>query len=124
MRSGIVDLIHVRNPGALLGFVPQLSSGMRPWFFLCLTLLALSCIIAILWDSAHKSRLIRVVIMLVATGAFSNLIDRFRFGAVVDYMAVRLGGQAFPAFNLADTYIVLGLCGLIAHILLEEKGAA
>lgn len=123
LRTGLVDLIHVRNPGVVLGFMSQLSVGLRPWFFLGLTLLTLGCICAILWPTARKSRLIRAVIVLVTVGALSNLIDRFRFGAVVDYLLVRLGGVVLPAFNLADIYIVMGLVGLIAHIFGEEQGA-
>jgi len=123
LRTGLVDLIHVRNPGVVLGFMSQLPVGLRPWFFLGLTLLALAWICAILWPTARKSRLIRAVIVLVTVGALSNLIDRFRFGAVVDYLLVRLGGVVLPAFNLADIYIVLGLVGLIAHIFGEEQGA-
>ena len=123
LRSGFIDLIHVRNPGVAFGFIPQLSADMRPWFFLCLTAVALTCIIALLWSAAHKSRLVRATIIFVTAGAFSNLIDRFRFGAVVDYITIRFDGHMLPAFNFADVYIVLGLCGLIAHIIEEEKGA-
>jgi signal peptidase II len=52
---------------------------------------------------------------MALTGALSNLIDRFFYGAVIDFIHLYIGSYSFPVFNLADIAIVIGACGIIAH---------
>lgn len=116
---GWLGFVHVRNPGLAFGLLQNVAPAWRPLIFVALTCAALGCIAAILQAAARTSLLLQGVITLIFTGALGNLLDRFRFGAVVDFV-VLFGNQAgLPAFNLADLYIALGLCGLIAHGLLD-----
>lgn len=53
--------------------------------------------------------------MLVLGGALSNVIDRFWYGAVLDFIELYVGAWHWPIFNIADTMVVLGVCGILAR---------
>ncbi|OPZ60959.1 MAG: Lipoprotein signal peptidase [Deltaproteobacteria bacterium ADurb.Bin510] len=120
--SGYLQFMYVRNPGLAFGLLQRVPTVWRSWLFLGLTALALGVIVAMLWRAAKFSRLLQAVITLISAGAVGNLIDRFVCGAVIDFMVLRLGNVSLPAFNLADFYIVLGLCGLVVHSWLDTDG--
>lgn len=58
---------------------------------------------------------------LIVGGAIGNLIDRIRFGAVIDFLDFHIGGWHYPAFNVADMCIVIGVCWLILNFILARR---
>lgn len=94
------------NPGAAFSFLAD-QSGWQRWFFTVLAL-AISLWIALELKKHPEQRLMSVALALVMGGALGNLLDRIRFGAVVDFIQWHAAGWAWPAFNLADSAITLG----------------
>lgn len=101
------------NPGAAFSFLAD-QPGWQRWLF---TLLALgvSGWIAVMLRQQAQHRLLSLALTLVMGGALGNVIDRVRFGAVVDFIQWHLAGYYWPAFNVADSAITLGAVLLVVE---------
>src|SRR5271155_211354 len=84
-----------------------------------------AAIVAVLinWLSRAASPFLAVAIGLIIGGAVGNVIDRLRLGAVVDFLDFHLGGAHWPAFNLADSAICIGVAAMLLDGLLPRRGA-
>jgi signal peptidase II len=115
----VPDLFHlvlVMNPGVAFG----IFAGVPPRWRWIVTLFSLTAL-ALLGSLAFRilprgSALARVAVGLVFGGAAGNLLDRWRFGAVVDFIDVFWGPHHWPAFNVADSAITVGVCLLAAEL--------
>jgi len=105
---GFFDLVHVLNRGAAFGFLNRPDTNWQFWLFLIATLAAVGMVVNLARTSAHDRRLF-CGLGLVLGGAAGNLIDRIRLRAVVDFADFYLGGWHWPAFNVADMAICLGV---------------
>jgi signal peptidase II len=114
---GFFDIIHVRNTGAAFGMLQGIAEPFRTYFFLGITVIAFIAMFVVFIRAREHSWLLKLVFSLIIAGALGNLTDRFIFGEVVDFLSVYVGRFRWPAFNLADTYITLGMLGLLFHIL-------
>ncbi|MCS6891667.1 MAG: signal peptidase II [Rhodovarius sp.] len=105
-----LDLTMVWNRGVTFG----LLSGEGPWNHLLLAALALAIAAFLLrWLQRAESRLVALALGAVIGGAIGNVIDRLRFGAVVDFVDIYAWDWHWYVFNLADAAIVLGVAALI-----------
>ena len=107
------QLVHVRNTGAAFGIGANASSEIVP-IFLNVGAIAVFCVVVVYaLRSAVTDRVLQVGLHLILGGAIGNLIDRFRFGWVVDFLDVYAtwGGREhhWPAFNVADSAICIGI---------------
>ena len=109
----LFDLVYVRNYGAAFGLGNRTDSSLVP---LLLSVGAIGVFIFVVIYSlkvAMTDRLLQTGLHLIMGGAIGNLIDRFRFGYVVDFLDfyVVVGGieRHWPAFNVADSAIVVGI---------------
>ena len=104
--TSFFNLVLVWNRGVSFGFLGGASSQWIPWL---LTVLALA-IIATLgwWLRRAANRLMVLALGLVMGGALGNVIDRLRFGAVMDFFDFHAAGLHWPAFNVADSAITVG----------------
>ena len=118
---GFFDLTNVRNPGAAFGFLAGAQGWWRTAFFIAVSIVALVVIALLIQRSADRRSV--VSFSLVAGGAVGNLVDRIRFGAVVDFIDWYYRSWHWPAFNIADSAITIGV-GLLAveMLFLEKKG--
>lgn len=73
------------------------------------------------WMVKDKSPLIMTSGSLIIAGALSNVWDRLRFGAVIDFLDVHIGDWHYPAFNLADSCIVIGVIVLVVKSLFLDR---
>lgn len=105
------NLALVFNPGAAFSFLSD-AGGWQRWFFVALAL-AVSVWLTLLIRSHAAERLLPLAAALILGGALGNVIDRIRFGAVVDFLDVHAAGWHWPAFNVADAAISLGVALLI-----------
>lgn len=94
------------NRGAAFSFLSD-AGGWQRWFFTALALGVSVWIVAMLRRHAGEFRL-SLALALILGGALGNVIDRLRFGAVVDFVQWHAAGYAWPAFNVADSAIFLG----------------
>jgi len=116
--TGFFNLVHVMNPGAAFSFLAD-AGGWQRWFFIALAL-AISAWLILLIRRHAEERLLAGGAALVLGGALGNVIDRLRFGAVIDFLDFHFAGWHWPAFNVADSAITLGVALLLVH----EFGAA
>jgi signal peptidase II len=109
----LFQLVHVRNTGAAFGIGANAESALVP-IVLNLGAIAVFFIVVIYaFRTAVTDRLLQVGLHLILGGAIGNLVDRFRFRYVVDFLDfyVSLGGREhhWPAFNIADSAICVGI---------------
>lgn len=104
--AGFFNIVYFKNPGAAFGLFRGWGS-MRDIFLVIVTLLALIIIIYIYRKTTE--RLLRFSLSLIAGGAIGNLIDRVRFGEVIDFLDFYIGKYHWPAFNIADSAITVGV---------------
>ena len=116
------DLILVHNKGAAFSFLAS-QSGWQRWF---LSVIAMGISIwLIIWlkRTPKTQTLLGLSLSLVLAGALGNLVDRVMHGYVVDYLLVYYPPYYFPAFNLADSVIFMGVVGLFFDFWQTEKAA-
>ena len=103
------QLVHVRNTGAAFGIGANASSKLVP-ILLNLGAIAVFCVVVVYaFRTAVTDRLLQTGLHLILGGAIGNLLDRFRFGYVVDFLDVYVGNAHWPAFNVADSAICIGI---------------
>jgi signal peptidase II len=105
------NLVLVMNPGASFSFLAD-AGGWQKWFFITLALVISAWLVVLIRHHARE-RLMSTALALVLGGALGNVIDRMRFGAVVDFLDFHLAGWHFPAFNVADSAISIGVVLLL-----------
>ena len=120
------QLVHVRNTGAAFGIGANADSAIVP-LLLNLGAIAVFCVVVVYaFRSAVTDRLLQTGLHLILGGAIGNLLDRFRFGYVVDFLDVYIGRHHWPAFNVADSAICIGIALLFLDMRKkpDESGAA
>jgi signal peptidase II len=120
--EGFFYLTHVRNPGAAFGLFATWHSEWRLGFFVGISLLALGIVISFFRKLAPGDRLSALALGFISGGAVGNLIDRVRPPhEVVDFLHFKLWqGYSWPDFNLADSFIVVGVALLVLELLASE----
>ncbi len=119
--KGFMSITYVRNPGAAFGFLAHASPLFRSIFFVFVSVLAIGLIFYYLVKSRSDEPGLIFSLSLVLGGAFGNLIDRLRFGEVVDFIDVYLKTYHWPAFNVADTAISLGAMIMIIEVFKQRS---
>lgn len=94
------------NPGAAFSFLAD-QPGWQRWFFTLLAL-AVSTWIVLELKKHPEQRVQSIALALIMGGALGNVVDRIRFGAVVDFIQWHAAGWYWPAFNIADSAITCG----------------
>ena len=94
------------NTGAAFSFLSD-AGGWQRWFFTVLALGVSAWIVSMLRKHSSEFRL-SLALTLILGGALGNVIDRIRFGAVVDFVQWHAAGYYWPAFNVADSAITIG----------------
>ena len=94
-----------------------MQGGWQRWLLSGLSLVISIVIVAMLVRGAERARLELGALSLILGGALGNLVDRLRFGYVVDFIDLYAGEHHWPAFNIADAGITVGAALLVLHIL-------
>jgi signal peptidase II len=101
------NLVFVFNTGAAFSFLRD-AGGWQRWLFVGLAFGVSAWLVVMLRQHARE-RLLPTALALILGGALGNVIDRLRFGAVVDFLDFHWAGIHFPAFNVADSAITVGV---------------
>ena len=103
------QIVHVRNTGAAFGLGANASNSIVP-VLLNVGAIAVFCVVVVYaFRTAVTDRLLQTGLHLILGGAIGNLLDRFRFGYVVDFLDVYVKNHHWPAFNVADSAICIGI---------------
>lgn len=116
------NITYVRNPGAAFGFLAESHPQFREIFFLSVPPLAMIIILMILKSVSDKDRWQIFALSSIFGGAIGNYIDRLRFRYVIDFLDFHLYSRySWPAFNIADSAIVIGVMILMMLMWFERK---
>lgn len=111
----------VYNEGAAFSFLSS-AGGWQRWVFTALALAVSALLVYWLRNTPRNHAWVAVPYALILAGALGNVIDRVRFGHVIDFVDVHWAGWHFPAFNIADSAISIGAAMLILGLLLARPG--
>lgn len=121
---GILNVVHARNPGAAFGMLADAGAHWRPVFFIGISIAALAVIVWLLVGSSRTGWRLLGGYSLFFAGTLGNLVDRVRFGEVVDFIDVHLGAWHWPAFNVADSALCVGSALFLLHFLWDRRGSS
>ena len=111
----LIRFSHVHNTGAAFGILEGAST-----FLVIAPLIAIAAITFFLLMLPSSGRWYPLALAAILGGAVGNLIDRLRFGAVVDFLDFYIGGAHWPAFNVADSAITIGAVLMIWEMILNR----
>ena len=120
---GFFQITHVHNRGAAFGLFSESPASWKVAMLVLFSLVALVVVSALLWKNSHTMSSTGVGLALILGGALGNLWDRVLAGHVVDFLLFYLGSYQWPAFNVADTAIVIGAFLLVSEILFAKPAA-
>jgi signal peptidase II len=118
------QLVHVRNTGAAFGLGANASSKLVPILLNTGAIAVFIVVVIYALRTAVTDRLLQTGLHLILGGAIGNLLDRFRFGYVVDFLDVYIGRHHWPAFNVADSAICIGIALLFLDMRKKPEPAA
>lgn len=116
---GWFHLTYIRNQGAAFGILA--NSAFRVPFFIAVAAIALVAILWYLRGLRADQTLAAFALALIFSGALGNLIDRVRLGEVIDFLDVFWRHHHWPAFNVADSAICVGVTLLIWEMWVDER---
>jgi signal peptidase II len=121
--EGLLSLTYVRNRGAAFGILSDAELPYQSVLFSAVSLMALAAIGFYAWRLPAGNRLARAALALIMGGALGNLMDRARLGYVIDFVDVFWGPHHWPAFNVADSAISVGVALLLLDIVRPSQAS-
>jgi len=121
---GFFRITHVENRGAAFGLFADSPSQWKIAILVLFSIVALAIVIAMLWRNSHSMNTTAIALSLILGGALGNLWDRLVSGKVVDFLLFYIRQYQWPAFNVADSAIVIGAGLLVLEILLSKSPAS
>jgi signal peptidase II len=118
---GFFRITHVENTGAAFGLFADSPSQWKVGVLVLFSLVALVIVSTLLWRNSHTMSSTGIGLSLILGGALGNLWDRVLNGHVVDFLLFYLGQYQWPAFNVADSAIVIGAGLLVMEIIFAKS---
>ena len=120
---GLFRLTHVKNRGAAFGIFADSPNEGKIAALIFLSVVALAVVVTLLWRNQPTARRMGLGLALILGGAVGNLFDRLVHGNVVDFLDFYLSSYHWPAFNVADSAIVIGAGLLLVDMVLTRAPA-
>jgi signal peptidase II len=120
---GFFRITHVENRGAAFGLFADSPAQWKIAMLVLFSIVALIVVSALLWRNSHSMTTTGIGLALILGGALGNLWDRLLNGRVVDFLLFNIGQYQWPAFNVADSAIVVGAGLLVIEILFAKTPA-
>ena len=117
---GIFRLIHLENPGAAFGLFSETPTRLKLGLLITLSLVALVPVSVLLWKSSRAFSSTSVGLALILGGAIGNLWDRLVHHRVTDFLLFYYHHYEWPAFNFADSAIVVGAMLLVVDLVFSK----
>ena len=121
---GFFHIVHAKNQGIAFGLFADSPSAWKTFILVFLSSIALAGVALLLWKSDPNAARLSGGLALILGGALGNLFDRVQYGSVVDFLDFFVQTYHWPAFNLADSAIVVGGALLLLHMSNHEKMAS
>jgi signal peptidase II len=118
---GFFRIIHTENPGAAFGIFADSPSEWKVGLLIVFSIIALLIVSALLWKNSHALTSTGIGLSLIMGGAVGNLWDRLVSRHVVDFLLFYIGPHQWPAFNVADSAIVVGAGLLVFEIVFAKS---
>jgi signal peptidase II len=118
---GFFRIIHAENPGAAFGIFADSPSELKIGLLIAFSIVALLVVSTLLWRNSHTLTTTAVGLSLILGGAIGNLWDRLVSRHVVDFLLFYVGPHQWPAFNVADSAIVVGSGLLVFEIMFAKS---
>ena len=118
---GFFRIIHAENPGAAFGIFADSPSQWKVGLLILFSIVALLIVSLLLWNNSHRMTSTGIGLALILGGAVGNLWDRLVSQHVVDFLLFYVGRHQWPAFNVADSAIVVGAGLLVFEILFAKS---
>jgi signal peptidase II len=118
---GFFNLIHVRNTGGAFGIFGGERGGLGSLLFVVVSLIAIGSILFLFVKVRKDEKTLSLSLSLVLSGAIGNLVDRLRYGEVVDFLDFYLLSYHWPAFNIADSAICIGIGLMALNLFTRDK---
>ncbi len=119
--ENLFNLTYIRNAGAAFGFLAGSAAAFRLPFLIVFSLVAIGFVVAMLRRLPDQETGLITALAFILGGAGGNLIDRFAYGEVIDFLDFYWRGYHWPAFNVADSFISVGVC-ITVFYLAKAKG--
>ncbi|WWP00855.1 MAG: signal peptidase II [Candidatus Dasytiphilus stammeri] len=107
-----LNFYYVHNIGAAFNLLAD-QSGWQRWFFIIISVIAVFCFITMMYKTKRINKIINIALALILGGTLSNLLDRFTYGFVIDFIDVYIQNWHLPTFNIADLAIFIGIILII-----------
>jgi signal peptidase II len=118
---GVLNLTRVHNTGAAFGLLAGQPSILRTILFLGVSLLAMGMVLWMVFRLPPDQQLEHVALSMIFGGALGNVIDRVRLGEVIDFIDVYYGSYHWPAFNVADSGITIGVMLVVCRLFFANE---
>ena len=117
---GFLNLIYIHNPGGAFGIFAQNQGGFQSFMFIGIAVAAMGLILYLYKNTPPEYPFLSFGFALIFGGSLGNMIDRIRLGEVIDFIDVYIAHMHWPAFNIADSAITVGMMIFGFYILFRK----
>ncbi|MCH6580320.1 MAG: signal peptidase II [Nitrospinae bacterium] len=119
--DGFFAITHIRNPGVAFGLFAEGPSQFKTLLFVGFSLIAIIAILIFFHQTPRERKMVQVALILIFSGAIGNLIDRILYHEVIDFIDLFVGRYHWPAFNIADSCITVGVVLMFTDLIRSGK---
>jgi len=116
-----LNFTHIRNSGVAFGIFSEENSELKPYLLIFVSIIAIIAILVIFHQTEKEKKMVHTGLVLVFSGAIGNLIDRVLHKEVIDFIDIFFENKHWPAFNVADACITIGVILMLADLLVSGK---
>ena len=120
--DGLFSITHIRNSGVAFGLFAGYQSEYKALFFIVVSTIAIIAILSIFHQLPGFKKAARAGLILIFSGAIGNLIDRIVHKEVIDFIDIFYNGTHWPAFNVADACITVGVGFMLFDLIFGDLG--
>jgi signal peptidase II len=117
---GFFNLIHVRNTGGAFGIFGGEKGPVGSVLFVIASLVAVGVLVILFLRVKEHEKMLTFSLSLLLSGAIGNLLDRLNYGEVIDFLDFNIASYHWPAFNVADSAISIGIGLMALELLIKE----
>ena len=123
MIRDFFSLTHIRNPGVAFGLFADNDSEFKSLIFIIFSAIAIVAILIFFHQAPRHRKIVHVGLIMVFSGAIGNLIDRILYQEVIDFLDFFYNGYHWPAFNVADSCITVGVVFMFIDLFQQDRAS-